>query len=90
LDQAPDERLLKDFVVSRVAHKWHDIGVQLRIELNDLERIDRNHKPLDVEECCVKMLFKWKSKNMKVTGKTLIDAIKSNGNARYADKLNQG
>ena len=66
------------------------MGVQLRIGLNDLERIDHNHKPLDVEECCEKMLFKWKSKSMEFNGANLIHAIQSNENACYATELNQG
>jgi len=89
LDRIPNEKLLKDLVVSRIAYKWHDMGVQLGIGLNNLERIDRNHKPLDVEECCEKMLFKWKSKRMEVTGANLIHAIQSE-NYRYGDELNKG
>lgn len=69
---------------------WHGIAVQLGFTNDELDKITENHKLLPVEDCCRRMLEKWKKKNVNVTGAKLIDAIRSVDNERYADELHKG
>ena len=83
--------ILTTLVAFRIAHRWHDVGVQLGLE-NELDQIDKNNSRQPVEECCKAMFTQWKLGDKKnVTTAKLIAAVKQGaGDAAYAAKLSKG
>ena len=92
LQQKPEKfAMLHSLVAYRIAYRWHDVGIQLKIDIDELDEIDQNNTRVPVEVCCKKMLTKWKKSNKDVTPDKLIDAVKTAaGNAAYAAKLRKG
>ena len=76
----PTLKDLWDLVVTKVAHKWKDLGLQLLQpdQANMLNVIEANH-PHDVESCCKRVLEKWldTSSSTDATWNQLIGALKS-------------
>ena len=63
-------------ILWEVCEKWFDIGIQLKLEPNNLNKIEANFKT--VEECCRKMLLTWLSQvDPKPTWAALVEALKS-------------
>ena len=63
-------------ILWEVCEKWFDIGLQLKLEPNNLNKIEVNFKT--VEECCRKMLLTWLSQvDPKPTWAALVEALKS-------------
>ena len=64
-------------MVSKVAHKWKDLGIQLLDDnqQNHLKIIEQNY-PADVEECCKQMLSKWRELKRDASWSLLIEAFK--------------
>ena len=88
-----DRPLAKDLhnhVVSAVADKWKDIGVQLLdpdlINQRVLDVIAADH-PRSVEGCCSSMFEKWLVTQENASWNQLIDVIKSIGLLSLASKL---
>ena len=90
MDSIPTLVQLKRCVAYRIADRWHDIGIQLHFKVEVLDEIDKNYKPVDVEECCKAMLYLWTMKTTRITAKQLINAIDEAGHVNYALKLRQG
>ncbi|XP_065893061.1 uncharacterized protein [Dysidea avara] len=90
MDRTPTDLLqLKRCVAFRIADRWHDIGIQLKFEVEELDQIDKNYQPPHVEECCKAMLYLWKTRTTRIRASKLIKAIEEAGNAAYASKLRQ-
>ena len=82
---------LKMLVAFRIAYQWHDVGIQLGFDTEELEVIDENNKRLPVIECCKTLLSFWKRSGKNFTAEKLIDAVKQGaGNAAYAAELRTG
>ena len=63
-------------ILWEVCERWFDIGIQLKLEPNNLNKIEANYKT--VEECCRKMLLTWLSQvEPKPTWSALVEALKS-------------
>ena len=91
MDRTPTSLVqLKRCVAFRIADRWHDIGIQLKFGVEELDQIDKNNQSPKVEECCKAMLYSWKRRTTGVMAKELIDAIEEAGNAAYASQLTQG
>ncbi|XP_065893193.1 uncharacterized protein [Dysidea avara] len=90
MDRTPTSLVqLKRCVAFRIADRWHDIGIQLKFGVEELDQIDKNNQSPKVEECCKAMLYSWKRRTTGVMAKELIDAIEEAGNAAYASQLTQ-
>ena len=91
MDRTPTDLLqLKRCVAFRIADRWHDIGIQLKFEVAELDQIDKNYQPPHVEECCKATLYLWKRRTTRIRAIKLIKAIEEAGNVAYASKLRQG
>jgi len=91
MEKAPDSLLqLKRYVGSRIADRWHDVGIQLMFTTEELDQIEQNYRPTPVEDCCKETLYLWKQRNIRITADELIKAIKDAGNVYYASQLSQG
>ena len=80
---------LKRYVGSRIADRWHDVGIQLMFTVEELEQIEQNYRPTPVEDCCKEMLYLWKQRNIRINADELINAIADAGNVYYASRLSQ-
>jgi len=68
-------------------HKWKQLGLQLGLELYELDAISADYKD-DPEENMTKVFELWKQQSLKQTWNDLIEAIKSTGlNKQLLDDL---
>ena len=67
---------VEDYLVTRLATQWRQLGEQLNIDQNSLDILQHNY-PNDCEECCSRMLADWLDQNTheNTTWGTLIDAF---------------
>ena len=77
-EEKPVENEIKDHVVPRWASSWRKLGMQLKMEEDLLQNIEKDNAN-DCEECCNKMLIEWLAMDRNTSWETLLDAL---------DKLN--
>ena len=71
-------RDLHNHVVSKVAHKWKDLGVQLlRSDQQEAISIIELDHPCNAKECCKCVLKKWLDTTPYATWNQLISALRS-------------
>ena len=61
-----------------VASKWHDLGVQLKLDVNRLNIIKANHLR-DVEQCCTDMYQFWLRSDLQASQEKLTIALQNIG-----------
>jgi len=81
---------LYELVLPKIAYRWHDIGIQLGFNMEELDKIDRELRYNSVDESCSAMLQHWKRKTSTATAVQLINAIEESGNALTASRLCKG
>ena len=73
-----------------VAVLWSQLGLQLDLSKDSLDKIDSNVNSRDgkVEYCFTKVLQTWLTGDpAKVNKKTLVEAVRKTGNVRLANEL---
>ena len=74
----PSLKDLDDHVVTNVASKWRDLGVQLlRPDQETILDIIEKDYPHDAASCCKRVLEKWLDKTTDATWNELIRALRS-------------
>ena len=78
-DSKPSLKLLQRLLISKVASKWHQLGVELfdAGEEHKLENIESSHKN-DVNKCCFEMFRMW-LKRANPTWEQIVTALESPG-----------
>ena len=89
LDKPPKQSHLLNQVAIKVTHNWKSLGLQLEIEPDKVETINKD-SPGDSKLCCVNMLHVWKKHGSPpYTWDTVINALRAPyvGEKRLADDL---
>ena len=87
--KCPSLKDLHDHVVSQVAHKWKDLGVQLlRCNQQNELNIEEADHPGNSRECCKRVFEIWLNTTADATWDQLIAALKSVGLNHFASELN--
>ena len=86
--ERPSLKDLHDHVVSQVAHKWKDLGVQLlkSDQQNELSIIAADY-PGNCRECCKRVFEIWLNTTADATWDQLIAALESVGLNHFASEL---
>ena len=75
LHNAPSDRDLMNYVVAKIPTKWKEVGVQLRVAHECLERTEAENGR-NQQYCFLDILNKWKrNASPPYTWATLIDAL---------------
>ena len=72
----PSMKDLANQVIPTVSPMWRDIGLQLNLELSDLNEIRANCQG-DVRECCTIMFDRWLKQDTKASWRTVLSACKT-------------
>ena len=81
--------LLKDLVCLKVTPtKWYDLGLQLNISENELDKIEEKHSA-DLDSCKRKMFQTWLRNTPDATNTELRDALDRIGEHSVATQLLQ-
>jgi len=72
-----------------VATKWYDLGVQLRLNVDQLNIIKANN-PGDTETCCSEMYQLWLRSDSQASLEKLAMALKDTGFDVIADSVKSG
>lgn len=73
---------LMNEIIPEVSSKWIKIGVQLKLSLSLLKRIESDN-PKDAELCCMEMFHEWLSQDTEASWPTLVVALDSNSVAEH-------
>ena len=86
----PSLKDLHDHVVSQVAHKWKDLGVQLlrRDQQNELNIVEADYQ-CNSRKCCNYVFEIWLNTTTCATWDLLIAALKSVDLNYFASELNE-
>ena len=89
-NKRPSLKDLHDHVVSQVAHKWKDLGVQLlrSDQQNELNIVEADHR-CNSRECCKRVFEIWLNTTADATWDQLIAAIRGVGLNNFASELNE-
>jgi len=76
----PTLRDLQNIVIPRVAHRWHELGIQLLdpSQEKDLDKIQLAYSN-DFQQGCVEMVKYWLTNTSDATWDSLIYALKTPG-----------
>ena len=72
----PSMKDLANQVIPTVCPMWRDIGLQLNLELSDLNVIEADH-PKSVRDCCTIMFDKWLKQDTKASWCTVLSACRT-------------
>jgi len=75
---SPDLPEFNRLIRPMVASKWHDLGVQLKLDVNKLNTIQANH-PGNVEQCCTEMYQFWLQSDLQASQEKLTVALQNIG-----------
>ena len=68
---------LTSHVIMKVVTKWHSLGIQLGLQPELLNSIERNYSK-DSQRCCVEMFKEWLvNSELEPSWSSLIEALKS-------------
>ena len=67
---------LANQVIPTICPMWRDIGLQLNLELSDLNVIEADH-PKSVRDCCTIMFDKWLKQDTKASWRTVLSACRT-------------
>jgi len=76
---------MKELVTVKV-NSWYNLGLQLDIEDDDLQPIERNH-PQDQERCKRDMFRTWLRMCPQASYRQLVQALVELGDVREAERL---
>ena len=82
----PDLAEFNRYIRLVVASKWHDLGVQLKLDVNKLNTIKANH-PGDVEQCCTEMYQLWTQSDLQASQEKLAIALQNIGFATLPGRV---
>ena len=71
----PSMKDLANQVIPTVCPMWRDIGLQLNLELSDLNVIEADH-PKSVKECCTIMFDRWLKQDTKASWCRVLSSCK--------------
>jgi len=75
---SPDLAEFNRSIRPKVASKWHDLGVQLKLDVDKLNTIKANCLG-NVEQCCTEMYQFWLQSDPKASWEKLAKALQSIG-----------
>ena len=87
-DKRPQLRDINNYVITKCAAKWKQLGINLKLDENLLKIIKCNH-PNDCESCCSVMLSEWLDINPYASWEMLnnaIDRIENDLNENYNEE----
>ena len=70
----------------QVARKWYDLGIQLSLNVDELDIIEANN-PRDIKRCCTQMYQHWLNSDLQASREKLAMALQHIGYHTLAERI---